>query len=241
MGTKTVTKLTLRGKVNMRSEEGRKSIVIAANNKFQTEKTQSPKAKRSSSASKITKTKTKDSPRRSKSEKKPRKSNASTKSVKTKRKTIKETGDPNTIFAGGLPHEATEDEVKELFSKYGKLTSLNMPTRYDKLIGGRRHRGFAYITFEKGRTAKDLLRRSKVHMAKHPTRHSIEIKPGTLKKALTESPRRKSRSESKRQKSVRAERGEGKRKRRKSKAKKGKDLADFTPVTSSSFIVSIEV
>merc|ERR1712096_540176 len=118
----------------------------------------------------------------------------------------------------GLPHEATEDEVKELFSKYGKVTNLNMPTKYDKLIGGRRHRGFAYITFEKVRTAKDLLRRSKVHMAKHPTRHSIEIKPGALKKALTESPRRKSRSEPKAR--------EG-RKRRKSKAKKGKDWVDL--------------
>ena len=49
-----------------------------------------------------------------------------------------------TLFAGNLPPEATEDEITELFSQYGKVRKIELPR--DIFTG--RNKGFAFIGME---------------------------------------------------------------------------------------------
>ena len=46
-----------------------------------------------------------------------------------------------TMFVGNLPPEATEDEVKELFSQHGNVRKIELPR--DIFTG--RNKGFAFI------------------------------------------------------------------------------------------------
>jgi len=48
------------------------------------------------------------------------------------------------IFVGGLDPEVPEDEIRDHFSKYGKIEEIDLP--YDKMKGQRRQ--FCFITFE---------------------------------------------------------------------------------------------
>ncbi len=50
------------------------------------------------------------------------------------------------IYVGNLPFSATEDEVRELFSGYGNVTSVNLIT--DRETG--RPRGFGFVEMESG-------------------------------------------------------------------------------------------
>ncbi len=49
-----------------------------------------------------------------------------------------------TIFVGNLPTDATEDEVRELFSQHGKVRKLELP----RDIFSGRNKGFAFIDME---------------------------------------------------------------------------------------------
>ena len=49
-----------------------------------------------------------------------------------------------TLFAGNLPPEATEDEIIELFSQFGKVRKIELPR--DIFTG--RNKGFAFIGME---------------------------------------------------------------------------------------------
>lgn len=49
-----------------------------------------------------------------------------------------------TLFAGNLPPEATEDEITELFSQFGKVRKIELPR--DIFTG--RNKGFAFIGME---------------------------------------------------------------------------------------------
>ena len=49
----------------------------------------------------------------------------------------------STLFVGNLPFDASEDQVWELFSEYGKVSSVRLPT--DKEDG--RPKGFGYVEF----------------------------------------------------------------------------------------------
>ncbi len=49
-----------------------------------------------------------------------------------------------TLFVGNLPPEATEDEIKELFSQYGNVRKLELP----RDIFSGRNKGFAFIDME---------------------------------------------------------------------------------------------
>lgn len=49
-----------------------------------------------------------------------------------------------TLFVGNLPPEATEDEVKELFSQHGNVRKIELPR--DIFTG--RNKGFAFIDME---------------------------------------------------------------------------------------------
>ncbi len=50
------------------------------------------------------------------------------------------------IYVGNLPFSATEDEVRDLFSAHGNVTSVNLIT--DRETG--RPRGFGFVEMESG-------------------------------------------------------------------------------------------
>ena len=50
------------------------------------------------------------------------------------------------IYVGNLPHSADEDEVRDLFSEYGEIQSVNLIT--DRETG--RPRGFGFVEMESG-------------------------------------------------------------------------------------------
>ena len=50
------------------------------------------------------------------------------------------------IYVGNLPFSATEDEVRDLFSEYGTIESVNLIT--DRETG--RPRGFGFVEMESG-------------------------------------------------------------------------------------------
>ena len=49
-----------------------------------------------------------------------------------------------TLFVGNLPPEATEDEIKELFSQHGNVRKIELP----RDIFSGRNKGFAFIDME---------------------------------------------------------------------------------------------
>ena len=51
----------------------------------------------------------------------------------------------NKIYVGNIAFTVTEDELKEIFSKYGPLEELKLVI--DRATG--RSRGFCFITFQK--------------------------------------------------------------------------------------------
>ena len=53
------------------------------------------------------------------------------------------------LYVGNLPFSTTNDELKELFSAHGEVTSANVIT--DRDTG--RSRGFGFVTFDDGEAA----------------------------------------------------------------------------------------
>lgn len=51
---------------------------------------------------------------------------------------------PKKLFIGNLPYSSTEDSIKKLFSKYGEVLSVIIPT--DRSSG--RSKGFGFIEME---------------------------------------------------------------------------------------------
>lgn len=56
---------------------------------------------------------------------------------------------PKKLFVGNLPFSSTEDSVRELFSKYGEVLSVKIPT--DQSSG--RSKGFCFVEMENADTA----------------------------------------------------------------------------------------
>jgi len=54
------------------------------------------------------------------------------------------------IFLGGLSYDASEDDLKSDFGKYGELEDVQLPIA----DGGGKHKGFAFITFKKAEDAQ---------------------------------------------------------------------------------------
>ncbi|KAJ3140225.1 hypothetical protein HDU90_008452 [Geranomyces variabilis] len=55
------------------------------------------------------------------------------------------------LYVGNLPYSFREEDVSELFDRYGRLRNVSVPQ--DRLTG--RNKGFAFVTFEDRRDAED--------------------------------------------------------------------------------------
>ena len=53
---------------------------------------------------------------------------------------------PKRIYVGNLPFSATENDMKELFSEYGEVSSVNLVV--DRQTN--RSKGFAFVEMESG-------------------------------------------------------------------------------------------
>jgi len=62
------------------------------------------------------------------------------------RRTIHEHPD-RTIWIGGVHHECVPEEIEAHFIRYGRVTHIKWPMRYDKRLGMNRHKGFCTLTF----------------------------------------------------------------------------------------------
>ena len=76
-------------------------------------------------------------------------------SVKGKKVAVKKAqAKQGKVYVGKLKGENTEDEIKEFFTQFGKVISIEHP--YDKAKGEKKN--FCFITFEKEEVAKKLLK-----------------------------------------------------------------------------------
>ncbi|XP_063912441.1 ras GTPase-activating protein-binding protein 2 isoform X2 [Zophobas morio] len=60
-------------------------------------------------------------------------------------------GDQNQLFLGNLPHNATEDELREIFSEFGAILDLRVhskPTNKTAVPSGRAPPNYGFITYE---------------------------------------------------------------------------------------------
>ncbi|TPX56187.1 hypothetical protein PhCBS80983_g04732 [Powellomyces hirtus] len=55
------------------------------------------------------------------------------------------------LYVGNLPYSYREEDISDLFDRYGRLRSVSVPT--DRFTG--RNKGFAFVTFEDRRDAED--------------------------------------------------------------------------------------
>lgn len=58
------------------------------------------------------------------------------------------------LFVGNLPFNVTEDQLKEIFEKYGEIKSLKLIT--DRETG--RSRGFAFVEFAEKDSANNAIK-----------------------------------------------------------------------------------
>lgn len=59
----------------------------------------------------------------------------------------------NKIFVGNLPFKVDDQELQDVFGKFGEISEIKIPT--DRESG--RARGFAFITFETQQAAQEAL------------------------------------------------------------------------------------
>lgn len=60
-------------------------------------------------------------------------------------------GDQNQLFLGNLPHNATEDELREIFADFGSILDLRVhskPNNKGTIPSGRAPPNYGFITYE---------------------------------------------------------------------------------------------
>ncbi|KAI9592963.1 hypothetical protein BDF19DRAFT_387871, partial [Syncephalis fuscata] len=67
-------------------------------------------------------------------------------------KDSKASGDPyKTLFIGRLSYEATEEDIRRAFDRYGKIVNIGLVRKKDS----QKSQGYAFIEFEDERDMKD--------------------------------------------------------------------------------------
>eukprot|EP00761_Pharyngomonas_kirbyi_P006763 gb/GECH01006771.1/.p1 GENE.gb/GECH01006771.1/~~gb/GECH01006771.1/.p1 ORF type:complete len:392 (+),score=78.58 gb/GECH01006771.1/:1-1176(+) len=62
----------------------------------------------------------------------------------SRRSSRREQRDPRNLFISGISDDTTDNDLREVLSKFGELKSVRIPRNMDT----QRHRGFAFVTFE---------------------------------------------------------------------------------------------
>lgn len=66
--------------------------------------------------------------------------------------------DTQQLFMGNLPHQATEDDLRDLFSKFGPIIDLRILSKHNsKNMPGSRVPNYGFIVFESAATVKAVL------------------------------------------------------------------------------------
>lgn len=63
----------------------------------------------------------------------------------------------NQVFISGIPYETTEEEIKELFEKFGKIDQIKVPKYQDS----GKNRGYAHIIFKNTSSANSAVAKNK--------------------------------------------------------------------------------
>lgn len=77
-------------------------------------------------------------------------------------------GDSQQLFVGNIPHHATEEELKAMFSKYGVVLDLRIFTKQSNAMaggpkggpGGRVPQNYGFVTFKESESAQAVLANS---------------------------------------------------------------------------------
>lgn len=84
-----------------------------------------------------------------------------------RRKSQSSYSDSNQLFLGNLPHNATEEELREVFVDFGPIVDLRVHSKPSKngMPGGRAPPNYGFITFETPQGVQNCLaaRVSKLH------------------------------------------------------------------------------
>ncbi len=73
--------------------------------------------------------------------------------MKSQYQPISENVHVNKLFVGGLPNTATENELHELFVRFGRVVSIVLPVYKSKF-----NKGFAFVEFSDGTAITDVFR-----------------------------------------------------------------------------------
>lgn len=68
-------------------------------------------------------------------------------------------GDANQLFLGNLPHSATEEELRELFSQFGTVVELRIHSKPGgkSVPGARVPPNYGFITYEDQQSVQNCL------------------------------------------------------------------------------------
>lgn len=67
-------------------------------------------------------------------------------------------GDSHQLFVGNVPHHATEDELRTLFSKFGTVAELRILSKSgQKVSGGRAPPNYGFITYDDPESVQNCL------------------------------------------------------------------------------------
>lgn len=61
------------------------------------------------------------------------------------------------LFLGNVPPQATDDELRQLFGKYGTVIDLRINTKPGKLPGGRLPPNYGFITYDDPEAVQNCL------------------------------------------------------------------------------------
>ena len=91
--------------------------------------------------------------------------------------TEKETDTETTVFVGGLPFDATEEEVREHFKDCGEIDMVRLIRDRKTNVG----KGIGYVKFMGEREMKAAIALNKSHLKKREIRVYKAVPPGKLK------------------------------------------------------------
>lgn len=77
--------------------------------------------------------------------------------------------DTQQLFVGNLPHNCTEDDLEQLFGKFGKVAEVRISSKgvaqSKTTASGQRVPSFGFVVFEEERAVQDCLKHKPIHLS----------------------------------------------------------------------------